>query len=484
MYPCGPVIRNIVIGYQSRCKRPNWLATMADHKIIDKKVGLIGATVLIIGNVIGVSAFVLPGELAGDAGPGIIFALLLALIPLTFGIIMSLQLGSAIPVAGGTYVYASRLVGPFWGFLLPWITIPGVWAGMLFIALGFAEYAGFVADNIAFIPEIPELGLIYGLLIPFIVLNVLGIKMVAIIQFLMVAVIILGMLAFIVPGAFIIDTGNYSEMFPYGGGEVIVAVVSLYFPLRGFRLVVELGEEMKDPAKNIPRVLGLSAAISITLLVGLIVVLIGTTSHVALGNMDAAFAQVSLDNFPAPITALILSAAAMGALTSINMTYTAYSRLLMRAARDDIIPSPIARIHDRYDSPHVAVLVLGIPPLLVAPFSPGVVTLSVALSLTILFGLAVSGIALWNLPKVFPQRYEYSLYKLPSWLLKFTAIGAVVSAAFLWILTTTQLPLMTGVITAWMFVGYIFYRVRVAYFNKRGIDLESQMSQLHESEQT
>jgi basic amino acid/polyamine antiporter, APA family len=456
---------------------------MSNYGIIDSKVGLVGATVLIIGNVIGVSAFVLPGPLAGDAGPGILFALLLAMIPLLFGILMSLQLGSAIPVAGGSYVYASRLVGPFWGFLLPWITIPGVWAGMLFIGLGFAEYAGFVADNVSFVPSVPDLALIYALLIPFIVLNVLGIKMVAVVQFMMVSLIVVGMLAFIVPGALMIDVNNYTPAFPYGGGEVIVAVVSLYFPLRGFRLVVEIGEEMENPAKNIPRVLALSAAISLSLLVGLVAVLVGTTSHVALGGMDAAVAQVSLDNFPAALTALVLLAAAMGALTSINMTYTAYSRLLMRAGRDDIIPGTIARIHDRYDSPYVAVLLLGIPPLLIAPISPGTVTLSVALSLTILFGLAVSGFALWNLPKTFPDRYEYSLYKLPPWLLKVTAVGAVVSAAFLWVLVSTQLPVMVAVLVGWMLLGYVFYRARLRYFGNRGVDLETRMRRLHENEQ-
>lgn len=456
---------------------------MSEHGIIDTEVGVIGATVLIIGNVIGVSAFVLPGPLAGDAGPGIIVALLLALIPLSFGILMSLQLGSAIPVAGGSYVYASRLVGPFWGFLLPWITIPGVWAGMLFIGLGFAEYAGFVADNVALVPSIPDLALIYALLIPFIVLNVLGIKMVAIVQFLMVSLIVLGMAAFIIPGAFVVDTTNYTPLFPEGAGEVIVAIVSLYFPLRGFRLVVELGEEMEDPAENIPRVLGLSAAVSLSLLIGLVLVLVGTTNYEALGGMEAAVAEVSLQHFPAPLTALVLAAAAMGALTSINMTYTAYSRLLMRAGRDDIIPSAIARIHDRYDSPYVAVLLLGIPPLLVAPFSPGTVTLSVALSLTILFGLAVAGVALWNLPKVYPERYEHSLFKLPPWLLKGVAAGSVLSAAFLWVLVSTQLPVMVAVLAGWMLLGYGFYRARIRYFEKRGVDLEDRMGRLHESEQ-
>ncbi|THE63718.1 amino acid permease [Salinadaptatus halalkaliphilus] len=455
---------------------------MPEHRIIDSNVGILGGTALIIGNVIGVSAFVLPGPLAGDVGPGIIVALLLAMIPLVFGILLSLQLGSAIPVAGGSYVYASRLVGPFWGFLLPWITIPGVWAGMLFIGFGFAEYVGFVSSAVSVVPDVPELALVYALLVPFIVLNVLGIKMVAIVQFVMVSLIAVGMLAFIVPGTFQVDAGNYEPLFPAGVGPVIVAVVSLYFPLRGFRLVVEIGEEMENPAKNIPRVLGLSAAVSLFLLVGLITVLVGVANWQDLAGMDAAVAQVSLEHFPAPLTALVLVAAAMGALTSINMTYTAYSRQLMRAARDDVIPSPIARVHDRFDSPHVAVLLLGIPPLLIAPVSPGTVTLSIALSLTILFGLIIAGVSLWNLPKSYPQRYEYSLYKLPPVVLKVVAVGAVVSAGFLWVLVSTQLPVMVAALAGWMVLGYVFYRTRVRWFANRGVDLKGRMGELHESE--
>lgn len=457
---------------------------MSRHGIIDSEVGLIGATVLIVGNVIGVSAFVLPGELAGAAGPSVLLAMVAATVPLLFGILMSLQLGSAIPVAGGSYVYASRLVGPFWGFLLPWIAIPGVWAGMLFIGIGFAEYTSWVAEAVTFVPQVNELLLVYALLIPFIVLNVLGIRMVAIVQFLMVATIVAGMVAFIVPGAFQVETANFTPWFPQGYGEFVVAVVAMYFPLRGFRLVVELGEEMKQPAKNIPRVLALSAVIALSLLIGLVAVLVGTTDWRVLGGMDGAHvARVSLEMLPTPLVALVVAAAAMGALTSINMTYTAYSRILMRAARDDIIPSPLARIHDRWDSPYVAVVVLGVPPLVVAPVSPGPDTLAIALSLAILFGLAVGGVSLWNLPKTFPQRYEHSLYRLPPLVLKATAVGAVISAALLWVLLAGQIPAMVGVLLGWGVLGYVFYRWRLRRYEAKGVDLRSRMRRLHDNEQ-
>jgi len=144
-------------------------------------VSVIGATGLVVGNVIGISIFTLPGPLAADAGPVVIFGILLAAIPLVFGIGITYQLGSAIPTTGGNYIYASRLVHPFAGFLLPWLILPGVWAGLLFIGVGFAEYVGlFVAT--------PDLVLIYLLLTTFLILNILGIHPVARVQLLFVGV--------------------------------------------------------------------------------------------------------------------------------------------------------------------------------------------------------------------------------------------------------------------------------------------------------
>jgi APA family basic amino acid/polyamine antiporter len=446
-----------------------------EHGVIDQRVGLVGATGLVVGNVIGIAIFVLAAPLAADAGPSVVLAMLLAGIPLIFSLLSILQLGGAIPVAGGTYVYGSRLVAPFWGFATPWMVVPGVWAGLLFTAHGFAEYVGF------FVP-LPQQGLMYGILILFLLINVVGIRVVAWLQLAMVAALLAGMLVFIVPGVFYVDSANFTPVFPRGLDPFIVAVVSLHFPLRGFSMLIEIGEEIENPAKNIPRVLVLSAAIGLTLMVALLAVFVGVGGWRGVDSLDAAVAAVAGTFLPRPLVAVVVVAALLGSLTSVNTTFASYSRTIMRAARDDVVPETFAFLNDRYETPHRSVLLLGVPPILLVPVTPSPVVLSIALSLAILFAVFVGGLALWNLPKLFPQRYEYSLYRLPMPVLRVTAVGSVVSAVLLWVALLTELPWIGFVVFGWLCFGWVVFRLRVRRFRAQGVDLPERMRRLHDHE--
>jgi APA family basic amino acid/polyamine antiporter len=446
-----------------------------EHGVIDQRVGLLGATGLVVGNVIGIAIFVLAAPLAADTGPSVVFAMLLAGIPLVFSLLTILQLGGAIPVAGGTYVYGSRLVTPFWGFATPWMVVPGVWAGLLFTANGFAEYVGYFF-------QIPQEGLMYAILLVFLVINVVGIRVVAWLQMAMVAVLVAGVLAFVVPGAFYVDAGNFTPPFPNGFGPFVVAVVSLHFPLRGFSMVIEIGEEIENPAENIPRVLVLSAAIGLTLMVALLAVFVGVAGWRGVDQLDAAVAAVAGRFLPAPLVGLVVAAALLGSLTSVNTTFASYSRTIMRAARDDVIPEAFATLGDRFDTPHRSVLLLGVPPILLVPVTPSPVVLSISLSLAILFAVFVGGLALWNLPKLFPQRYEYSLYRLPLPLLRVTAVGSVLSAVVLWVALLTELPWIGAVVFGWLCLGWVVFRLRVRRFRREGVDLPERMRRLHDHE--
>ena len=115
--------------------------------VLTERIGISGVLALVVGNAISIPIFVLPGPLSGLAGPSVLLAALVAAIPASLVVLYNAQLGSAMPVAGGLYVYISRLTAPFWGFLVPF-TLPIVnWAGLLFTAIGFAEYTRFFFPN-------------------------------------------------------------------------------------------------------------------------------------------------------------------------------------------------------------------------------------------------------------------------------------------------------------------------------------------------
>ncbi len=476
--------------------------TSEEFKIIDQKVGLVGATALTVGNAIAITMFLLPAHLLADgAGPSIALAAALTAVPTVFSILLMLQLGGAMPAAGGGYVYASRLIGPFWGFVLPWISIPAVWLGLVYTGYGFAEYVRF------FLPLSVPLGPLEVLLgvatvtvpaasielwiwvavVPFLLLNLLGIRPVTQIQLLLVAIIILGMLLFVLPGAVVVDTSNYTPMFPEGYGPFVVAMVSLFIGMYGFGLALNIGEEIEDPIRNIPRVIALSTVVGVTLMVGTVVVAVGALHWTAWAGVEAGISYVALEFLPWWAAGVVAFAAIVGALTTINTIYVSFSRLVMRAARDEILPASLAEVHDGLDSPNRAVLLIGVPPIFLVPLAGpdallNPVVMSIVLSLALLLSIVFLAIAAFRLPKVFPQRYEHSFYRLPRPVLYASVAGGVIVPTIFWALLMTQHFLVGAALLAWLVVGYPVYRYRIYRYDKRGVDLRARMKYLHEHE--
>ena len=457
----------------------------AEFSLIDEKIGLFGGTLLIVGNVIAMTAFLLPAHLIADdgLGPEVAIAMLLVILPVTFSILSTLQIGGAMPAAGGSYVYGSRLISPFFGFLLPWIVIPSIWLGQLYLAFGFAEFVSFFPT----FDWIPMWALMYAVMIPFVVLNVLGIRLVTQVQIVLVSIIIGGMLLFILPGTLHVDTGNYSGMFESGMGPFFLAVVSLSIAMHGFGLATDLGEELEDPVTNIPRVLGLSAVISIGLMVALVVVAVGVVpTEFYVENRDAGVAYAAFEFLPSGGAYVVAFAAVVGAFTSLNTLYTAYSRQLMRAARDEAIPLYFARLHPEYQTPYRAILLLAVPALIMVPpmSQTTPVIMASVLAMTSMIGAIISSIALWNLPKRFERRYEYSIYKLPLPFLKFVAVGSALVATVFLLGVSLELGWVLAIILGWMVLAYPTYRYRVRSLEaNKDVDLRRRMKSLHDYEE-
>lgn len=477
--------------------------TSSEFKIIDQKVGLIGATALTVGNAVAITMFLLPAHLLADgAGPSVALAAAVTAVPTVFSILLMLQLGGAMPAAGGGYVYASRLISPFWGFLSPWVSIPAVWLGIVYTGYGFAEYVRFflplevpagplssVAGAVLFtVPAASIEFWIWVAIVPFLLLNLFGIRFVTQIQFALVGVIIFGMLLFIVPGAAAVDTANYTPMFPEGYGPFVVAIVSLFIGMYGFGLALNIGEEIEDPIRNIPRVIALSTVVGVSLMVGAVVVAVGVLDWTEWAGVEAGISYVALEFLPWWVAAVVALAAIVGALTTINTIYVNFSRLVMRAARDEILPKSLADVSDRFDSPNRAVLLIGVPPLALVPLAGpesflNPVVMSIVLSLALLMSIVFLAIAAFRLPKVFPQRYEHSFYRLPRPVLYVTAVGGVVIPTAFWLLLMTQYTYTGLAVLGWMAVGYPVYRYRIYRYDQCGVDLRSRMKLLHDHEE-
>ncbi|SEQ90781.1 APC family permease [Natrinema salaciae] len=421
---------------------------------LSTSIGIVGVLALLVGNAISVPIFVLPGPLAGSAGPAVVVAIVLAAIPASFVVLYNALLGSAMPVAGGLYVYISRLTAPYWGFLVPF-TIPLVaWASLLITATGFAEYTRIFFD-------VPSMLLIYVLLGFVLLVNLIGLRVVAQVQLVCFLGLVVALLTFILPGASAVEAANYTPFFP-DYGAFALAVVALFYPFLGFGLLVELGEEIDDPGRTIPLVLGLGIGIVALFYVALIAVLVGVVPYTQLGN-EADLALAASRYLPWWGEYVVAAGAIFAVVTTVNTTLLVFSRTLMRASRDGILPASLSRIHPRFDTPHYAIAVLGVPPFLLVPLADEIVGLSAFIGLASLTAYFFCAIGLWNLPREFPDHYATAPFRLRRYrgLLAAVLGGAVVTGAF-WIVTLLQRPVVGIVLIGWFAVAYVYYRYRLA----------------------
>lgn len=456
----------------------------SDYSFIDGEIGLLKAVSLLVGTALGMSIFVVPTQMLAQAGPSIILAVLISIIPMVFASLMLLQLGGAVPVAGGVYIYASRLVGPFWGMIsviiMPLLT---VWAYLLFAAIGFAQYLPILVNLLPFSLNIPIVVGALALLVFFTVLNYFGIRIVANAQLLLVAVLLIGILTFTIGGFMNFDSGNLDPLFPDGEGEpfesgyapFLLAVVLLYIPFQGFSMIIELGEEMENPERNVPLALVIGMSLVTVLVLGLITALIGSVPWEQAINpetgepVEGGLAAVMMDTLPGWSIGLIAVGALVAAATTVNSMITSFSRTLMAAARDGILPKKISEIHEKHDTPTKAILLIGIPPILAAPFHQVFNNWLTVQLLDWLVVIVVSGIfisfiitavALWKLPTKYPEMYQNSRHKIPEPALKIIAAANItISLIFMGMVARTA-PSALVFLLATTIVGAAIYEIQ------------------------
>src|SRR5699024_10622188 len=213
----------------------------------EKKISLIGAIAIIIGTVVGASIFILLGPIAGQTGPSLPLAYMVAFLPALFGSMFYAQLGAAMPATGGTYFYCKRLLNPTVGYIASISLILGGMGASVMLALGFAEYLQY------FIPTLPIgftsfliLFILYGI-------NLLGLKTAEMLQILMTIWILLALLIFAVPGLFAIEATNFTPFVPNGMGNFLMGSALAVYSYVGYGIISEIGGSIEKPEKNIPR---------------------------------------------------------------------------------------------------------------------------------------------------------------------------------------------------------------------------------------
>lgn len=440
---------------------------------LKRVLGLPQTVAVAAGMTIGAGIFVLTGIAAGYTGPAVPLAYLVSVIPVIFLMMSLAMLGSALPTTGGNYKYASRLFSPRWAFIGVWGYMGGTLVGAFPLwALSGANYIQALWD----IPAVPAAVTILTILF---LVNLFGISMAAALQAFFVLLLFGALLLFGISGLGQVDAANFTPLFPGGAYGFILAAAILTFTHLGANAVVELGGEIKNPGKTIPR----SFLISIPLVTALYILV----SVPAVGVLpQEELAGQSLANVASHILSLpgfyffILAGGLLAIVTTLNAGFMWGTKSLLVMADDGIFPSFLAGVNRQFGTPHrfLAFIYL-VSTASVLIFGEKYLKAFAALGSIggIIIFIPILGAAL-NLPRRAPRAYAQAYFKLKGfWLPLAVFIGAILALLVMAILLIDLFSMPDGsffsyLFIAWLVIGMIYYEYRRRLLLRKGVDLK------------
>lgn len=321
-----------------------------------KTLGLLDIFCIATGAMISSGIFILPGVAFEKMGPAMILGYLLAGIFACLGSLATIELATAMPLAGGIYYYTERSLGPLAG------TISGLlnWAAIAlkssFAIFGMAE----LLHQLWGVPRIPS-GI--TMTVFFLLVNLIGTNAAAWAQDIMVFILLAAMGAFIVCGAPAVNPSRFTPFFLDGKanfGEVIALAAFVFVAFGGLLEVASVSEEVKNPVRNIPAGM-LRGIVSVTLIYvcGLIVtvgVLPGNELAGSLTPLSDAAGRTSLGKAGFWIITL---GAMMAFVTTANAGIMAAARFPFALSRDKLIPAFFSRVYGRKQLPLPSLILTG-----------------------------------------------------------------------------------------------------------------------------
>jgi APA family basic amino acid/polyamine antiporter len=319
---------------------------------LDRRLGLGDAVVLGLGSMLGAGVFAAFGPAAAAAGSGLLIALAVAAAVAYANATASARLAALYPESGGTYVYGRRRLGVSWGFLAGWAFVVGKTASCAAMALTFGAYTW---------PEHPKAPALAAVAV-LVGVNYRGIAKTAALTRVLVALTLLA-LALVVAAALgggQADASRLGGTTDHGVLDIGRAAALLFFAFAGYARIATLGEEVRDPARVIPRAIPLALGVVVA-----VYAVVGAAALAAVGPDVLAAADAPLAAAVDAGTLRWLSPAVRvgGAVASAGVLLSLLAgtgRTTLAMARDRELPGVLAAVHPRYRVPHRAEVLLGL----------------------------------------------------------------------------------------------------------------------------
>ncbi|WP_373521660.1 APC family permease [Aquiflexum sp.] len=484
---------------------------------LTRQLGLIGLVATGVCSMLGASINVVPFMIqrhVPEIGPYVLYAFIFAAVPALLAAMAYAILATAMPRAGGSYIYASRGLNPYLGFVASfsqWFGLSIVIGVVAYVTIPFfrdiSKALSFEGLAVILDSGLVRVSLAMLLVWIFVYVNIRGAKLyektvipLMILMFLLGGIVIVAGFSFTHVDFFkaiLEKEGNVIPNLPTSDFQLrnfLSASALLFASFIGFDSIAQAGGEAKNPTKKIPLAIGLT----ILIVGGYYMLFTGAVYHAVPWNFVA---EESLKKditapgmmsylLPPGLTVAIIAGAAIALINDLPAMLLSVSRLMFAWAEDGIFPKSITKIHKDYHTPYLAIILSGVMAsvgILGSHFA-GDFFLGIDIMVTsMMVNFLLMCITLLSIDRINPQlASEIKLMRNPALRKSIGWSGALVLVFFLVIHTWKDIQTDAG---AWYFhstpiwlivmgiASTIFY-FKFAQMKRKGVDVKSLFSKL------
>lgn len=418
-----------------------------------RDVGVLGLSASIVNITIGGGIFRLPATVADGLGAAAPVAYIVCSVAMGLIVACFAIAGRRVSGTGGVYAYATTAFGPLIGVIVGML----LWAG---ITAAFAAVTSFLGDAMAAL--VPTLGgraarplSLASVLLVLAALNVRGVKSASGFNMVVTLVKLLPLATLVVFGAFSVKSSNLAWPGTPSLAAVTRASAFLIFAFMGIETALVPSGEVRDPARTVPRavVLAIVAVAAVYLAIQLVTQgLLGA----ALSASKTPLADAAAASFGASGRTLMLVATVLSMFGFVGAMTLSVPRIMFALADDGYLPRVLARVHQRFRTPHLAILAQAVLVLLLS-LSGTFERLAIIANGAILLVFAACCLAAFAL-----RRRELIASSAPAidiW--RAALVPACATAVIAWLLTGLR-P------NEWLAIGFVIVLALTAYAITRG----------------
>lgn len=406
---------------------------------LTRRLGTGDAIIIGLGSMIGASVFAAIGPAAAAAGSGLMIGLVVAGVVAFCNATSSAQLAALYPASGGTYVYGRKRLGHLAGFSAGWGFVIGKSATLSVSALAFGAYA---------LPEAPRPAGIAAVVVAT-AINLRGITRTARTTQVTVSLVLiaLGLVIAASVGGGNTDAGNLADWRAGGARGILESAGLLFFAFAGYARIATLGEEIKDPARTIPRAIPAALGITLVVYAAVSATALWAVGPELLADAAAPLAAATDAGSWSGLTPVVRVGAAFASAGALLALVAGVSRTAFAMAAEGDLPRVLDKVHPAHKVPHYAEIAVATVVIVLVALTDLRNVLGFS-SFCVLFYYAVTNASAWTLSPA--QR---------RWPRVLSALGFIgcVTLAF----TLPGASVLTGLSV--LAAGILFWRIRQAF---------------------